>query len=78
MGFEVKPLRHYDGAHYPSPEEPEAERERPLSLKLLVVFFSLAMALGLMACVEEDKAADISIIDTKEVRGAGFERKGLY
>jgi len=26
----------------------------------------------------EDKAADISIIDTKEVRGAGFERKGLY
>ena len=26
----------------------------------------------------EDPAADISIIDTKEVRGAGFERKGLY
>lgn len=26
----------------------------------------------------EDKAADISIIDTKEVRGSGFERKGLY
>ena len=26
----------------------------------------------------EDAAADISIIDTKEVRGSGFERKGLY
>lgn len=26
----------------------------------------------------EDKVADISIIDTKEVRGSGFERKGLY
>ncbi len=26
----------------------------------------------------EDSAADISIIDTKEVRGSGFERKGFY
>lgn len=26
----------------------------------------------------QDEAADISIIDTKEVRGSGFERKGLY
>lgn len=26
----------------------------------------------------QDKEADISIIDTKEVRGAGFERKGLF
>jgi hypothetical protein len=55
MEFEVKPLLQYDGARYPTPEEP-LERERSLSLKLLVVVFSLAMALGLMACVDQEKA----------------------
>ena len=57
--FEVRPLRHYDGAHYPSPHfeptgaEPAAEDEesRCSPQKLVaILLLILGLALGLVAC----------------------------
>ena len=57
--FEVKPLRHYDGAHYPSPHfeptglEPVLEAEQPgcSPLQFLAILvLLLGLALGMLAC----------------------------
>jgi len=53
------------------------DEERP---KKILMFIVKPRELSQLKTIvfTQDSEADISIIDTKEVRGSGFERKGLY
>jgi hypothetical protein len=54
--FQVKPLKRYEGAHYPSfvPERPEEEKAHPVTILLCLVLV-MGLSLGVIGCFSEYK-----------------------